>query len=88
MLFQNLFGFALLIGMNTQAKTPDEGVVEAPKWGELIKAKRLELGETLEQFGTRFGVTKVSVWGWEHEEYEPPSVVTWWLVHGGGQRKK
>ena len=33
--------------------------------GEQIKSIRLELGETLEEFGERFNTSKVTVFNWE-----------------------
>lgn len=39
---------------------------------ELIRGKRSELDETLEQFGKRFGVTATAVSLWENGKREAP----------------
>lgn len=57
--------------------------VSDPKWPEIIKQKRLELGESQATFGARFGVTYNAVSAWELGKSEPPGEVTWWLVQEG-----
>ena len=57
--------------------------VSSPKWAEIIKQKRKELGETQAQFGARFGVTYNAVSAWENGIADPPGEVTWWLVQEG-----
>lgn len=57
--------------------------VSDPKWGEIIKQKRTELGETQAEFGARFGVTYVAVSLWEAGKRDVPGEVTWWLVQEG-----
>jgi len=57
--------------------------LSAPKWAELIKQKRTELGETQTEFGSRFGVTMVAVSLWESGKRDVPSRATWWLTHEG-----
>lgn len=58
-------------------------VSDAPLWGELIRKKRTELGETQAEFGERFGVTYVAVSLWEAGKRDVPGEVTWWLVQEG-----
>lgn len=54
-----------------------------PNWPELIKQKRLELGESQTEFGKRFGVSHASVSDWERGISEAPYAVTWWLHEEG-----
>lgn len=51
-------------------------------WAVLIRARRLELGETQTQFGKRFHVSQVAVSQWERDKAQAPNEVTWWIYEG------
>jgi transcriptional regulator with XRE-family HTH domain len=70
--------------MNTQDRNEKsiKNPTQLPQWAELLKVKRLALGESQEKFGERFGVTKAAVSYWESATYEPPAPVLWWLMEG------
>lgn len=46
-----------------------------PEWAITIKQARLDLGESMEKFGARFGVTKMAVSYWESGQADPPATV-------------
>lgn len=58
-----------------------------PEWSQLIRALREQLGESQEQFGIRFGVTKMTISYWERGEFEPShdAIRTLLTIDGGRQ---
>lgn len=61
---------------------------DPPKWGELIRTARENLGESQAQFGARFNVTYVAVSLWETGKRDVPGEVTWWLTNEGRRYAK
>lgn len=60
---------------------------QAPNWAQLLQRLREQLGESQEQFGERFGVTKMSISRWERGESEPTpdNIRTLANIDGGEQ---
>lgn len=56
--------------------------IALPQWAVMIKELRLRLDESQEQFGARFGVTKMSVSYWESGQADPPSAVLMFVFTG------
>lgn len=63
--------------------TTQKSPVPRPKWPEIIRQKRKNLGETQAEFGKRFKFSQVAVSDWERGVSEPPAVVTYWLYTEG-----
>lgn len=60
---------------------------EIPSWAIKLKAIRIKLNESQEQFGTRWDVSKMTVSYWEAGTYEPPAKVLIWLMTGSETMK-
>lgn len=57
---------------------------ELPEWAKNLRIYRQQWGLSQEEFGRRFGVTRMAVSYWESAQAEPPVRVLAWLLEASG----